>query len=333
MAASERTSIKMSAPLLSVIVPVFNGAAHIAALARDALSIEGVSAEFIAVDDGSTDDTAAILRDLAASNPRIRPVFLEANAGAGVARNHGFAQAAGRFTLFFDADDRLHGETVARAIDLMSHHGADLAMCPYRYERSADSSYDGMNVFDDRVWADIVGSRAMTAGTLNDFPGLLGFSNYPWNKVLRTETYRRAGLRFGRTKVNNDILGHWGALLQADGIVLLNEVICTHVVHPAGSNLTNQHGRVRLQLFEALNETCDLLEANEIHRFRYSHHFWSFGLRVLGWARPRIPSELLPEFRALERDFLQRVRIADFAGMLLKRDPSTAQALVQSLMI
>jgi glycosyltransferase involved in cell wall biosynthesis len=322
----------MSAPVLSVIVPVFNGAGHLPSLARAALDIDSVTAEFIPVDDGSTDDTAGVLRDLAASDPRVRPIFLPENAGAGVARNHGFAAARGQFTLFFDADDRLHGDVLARAIDLMDHHRADLVICPYRYERSSDNSYDGMNVYDDRIWADYLGKQAVTTGSLSDFPGLLGFTNYPWNKVMRTETYRRAGLRFGRTKVNNDILGHWGALLGAGSIVLLNEVICTHIVHPTGGNLTNQHGRVRLQLFEALHETCDLLEARELRRLLYGQNFWEFSLRVISWARRRMPAELLPEFQARERDFLLRVRIDDFAGMLLTRDPATARSLARGIL-
>ena len=50
---------------------------------------------------------------------------------------------------------------------------------------------------------------------LGDVPRLLGFSNYPWNKVVRTDHYRHTGLRYGSTPVHNDILGHWLTLLDA----------------------------------------------------------------------------------------------------------------------
>jgi glycosyltransferase involved in cell wall biosynthesis len=322
----------MSTPRLSVIVPVFNGVAHIRGLVQAALSIDGVPTEVIPVDDGSTDDTAKILREMAARDPRIRPFFLSRNGGAGLARNHGFAAAYGEYTLFFDADDYLHSDVVCRAIDMMDQLDADLAICPYRYERSADNRYDGMHVYDDKIWHQYIVTQGATKGKLSDFPDLLRFTNYPWNKVLRTATYRDAGLRFGSTKVNNDILGHWGALLHADRIVLINEVICTHIVHPAGDNLTNQHGRVRLQLVEALHETYDLVESKDAFRIHYSHHFWASSLRVLSWAKTRIPPSLLPEFKSLERDLLLRVRITDFASMLLVRDPSTARCLASSVM-
>ncbi len=76
--------------------------------------------------------------------------------------------------------------------------------------------------------------------SLDEVPRLLGFSNYPWNKVVRTARYRRVGLTFGKTPVHNDILGHWQMLLGADSLVLVDDPLCTHVVTEDGKNLTNE---------------------------------------------------------------------------------------------
>jgi hypothetical protein len=69
-----------------------------------------------------------------------------------------------------------------------------------------------------------------------------------------------------------------------------------------------------------------------VWRLLYGQNFWEFSLRVISWARRRMPAELLPELQARERDFLLRVRIDDFAGMLLTRDPATARSLARGIL-
>lgn len=62
--------------------------------------------EVICVDDGSTDECAAILAERAARDPRIH-VITQANAGQGAARNRGLERATGEYVYFMDADDAL----------------------------------------------------------------------------------------------------------------------------------------------------------------------------------------------------------------------------------
>ena len=88
------------APLLSVIVPVYNGAATLGAC-LDALlaQTEGRNdVEIIVVDDGSTDGSARIAEQRGVS------VLRQERAGAGAARNRGAQQARGNILLFTDAD-------------------------------------------------------------------------------------------------------------------------------------------------------------------------------------------------------------------------------------
>ena len=91
----------------------------------------------------------------------------------------------------------------------------------------------------------------------DEVPQLLGFTNYPWNKIARTDHYRRTGLRYGATQVHNDVLGHWLTLVDAETILLIDQPLCTHIVGEGGRNLTNRESRARLSLIDALDETWE----------------------------------------------------------------------------
>jgi glycosyltransferase involved in cell wall biosynthesis len=91
-------------PLVSVIIPVYNGAGFIAAAVESATTQTWRNLEIIVVNDGSTDDTLAILQRLAQTDPRIR-VITQPNAGVAAARNRALAESRGDFIAPLDADD------------------------------------------------------------------------------------------------------------------------------------------------------------------------------------------------------------------------------------
>jgi glycosyltransferase involved in cell wall biosynthesis len=95
----------MQYPLTSVVIPAYNRAGYLPATVESALKQEGAEVEVIVVDDGSTDDTAAVVeRQRAAWGERFRYVR-QANAERCVARNHGLRLARGEFVAFLDSDD------------------------------------------------------------------------------------------------------------------------------------------------------------------------------------------------------------------------------------
>jgi glycosyltransferase involved in cell wall biosynthesis len=88
-------------PLVSVIIPVFNGEKYLGEAIESVLVQNDFRLEVIVVDDGSTDDTAKITESFGSS---VR-YYYQKNAGAGAARNHGIILARGEFFAFLDADD------------------------------------------------------------------------------------------------------------------------------------------------------------------------------------------------------------------------------------
>lgn len=97
----------MTAPDLSLVIPLFNEEENLDELAaeiRAALEPTGLTWETLFVDDGSTDGSLAVLRRLAAADPAIRILRHRRNAGQSAGLASGFRAARGRLVATLDAD-------------------------------------------------------------------------------------------------------------------------------------------------------------------------------------------------------------------------------------
>ncbi len=105
-------------PTFSIIIPAYNAAATIVASVRSCLEQTEPPAEVIVVNDGSTDETEALLRET--FGDAIRIIALERNVGPSAARNAGIAVATGTHMAFQDADDLWHREKLASVAKILS---------------------------------------------------------------------------------------------------------------------------------------------------------------------------------------------------------------------
>ena len=114
----------MEYPLVSCIVPVFNGARYL----RDALDSIFAQTyrplEIIVADDGSTDNTTAVV---ASYGHRVR-YLRQRNQGPAAARNLGIRTATGEFVAFLDADDLWHPDKLKRQLARF-HARPELGYC------------------------------------------------------------------------------------------------------------------------------------------------------------------------------------------------------------
>jgi hypothetical protein len=104
-------------PTFSVVMPVYNGAAHVGEALDSVLGQTFEDFEVVAVDDGSTDDSWAVLASYADRDRRIHPHRLPANRGHHVASNTAIEMASGRYIARLDQDDLAEPTRLARTME------------------------------------------------------------------------------------------------------------------------------------------------------------------------------------------------------------------------
>lgn len=119
MEPSPVSMLPTSKPLVSVIIPTYNRAHLIGDSIRSVLEQTFTDLELIVVDDGSTDDTEAVVIEI--SDPRLRYVR-QPNRGRSNARNHALSLAMGKYITFLDSDDLYLPDKIQSQVDYLKSH-------------------------------------------------------------------------------------------------------------------------------------------------------------------------------------------------------------------
>jgi glycosyltransferase involved in cell wall biosynthesis len=127
-------------PSLSVVIPMYNEQAYARRAvdaAREALAETTGDWEIVAVDDASTDSTAAVLEDLAREEPRLRVLRHPVNRRLGGTLRTGLAAATKELVLYTDADLPADLGQLPRLVRLLEYQQADV-LAGYRFDRTGE---------------------------------------------------------------------------------------------------------------------------------------------------------------------------------------------------
>ncbi len=109
-------------PLVSVIMPVYNGEEYFSEAIDSILTQTFSDFELLIVDDGSQDKSAEIIRSYAKLDDRIRFFQLQRNMGQGPALNRGVASSTGKYLTYMDCDDISLPERLEKQVNFLEAH-------------------------------------------------------------------------------------------------------------------------------------------------------------------------------------------------------------------
>lgn len=121
----------MQNDLISIIVPVFNLENELPRCLNSILAQTYQNIEIIVVDDGSSDNSADVMRLYASKDRRVKPVF-QANGGVTSARLHGVKESSGQWIGFVDGDDEIELDMYEHLLGNAVTYHADISHCGYQ---------------------------------------------------------------------------------------------------------------------------------------------------------------------------------------------------------
>lgn len=266
----------MSQIIISVIVPVYNAQEYIARCLDSILSQTVSALEVICVDDGSTDNSAALIEKAARRDSRIR-LQRQENRHAGEARNSGIESASGEYIAFIDADDIYYSD---KALELL--------LCKAR-ETGADMVKGRFRYIDEngRVFSDSFSRNSSAGFSLHktvrfcDRPTrLIHTADVPWNGIYRREFLVSENIRFNNLPCVNDHSFYINCLLNAKKLCFTSVCTVLYTIHREGSLVTRKAERFRSQLssYEIVRDICQKLPREQLRWVMRQELMGVFGL-------------------------------------------------------
>ena len=253
----------MSAPRAAILMPAYNAAAYVENTVRSILRQSFDDLLLIAVDDGSTDETPAILARLAAEDPRLRVLTAE-NGGPASARNLALdaVPAGTEYLMFSDADDEYAPDALRHALERGG--GADLVLMGFSIRQSDGTA---------RLYSEP--EAHLTPETLGASLGRLykaNLLNQVWGKLFRASLILEGGLRFEDYRWGEDRLFLYDCLERAQSVAVLPESADTYIMHP-GESLITRWNPTRLEVSvradERMESLCRRFGVTDERDFRY----------------------------------------------------------------
>ncbi|WP_347305785.1 glycosyltransferase family 2 protein [Corynebacterium sp. SA-MJD20WY100] len=221
---------------MSIIVPAYNVAEYIESCLNSLLVQTHEEIEIVVVDDGSTDETAAVCAAVARRDARVR-IITQPNAGVSAARNRGVQEARGTYVCFVDSDDAAHPDMVARLLAALSTAGAEIA-CAGRYAQFSASfeptelgSSDAQTLSGEEACAELLYQR---------------IPNGPWAKMFVRSAVGEEPFD-NDVCVGEDLLMNLDVMSQAAHIVVVDDALYGYRQHDASTmHSVRREDRMRL---------------------------------------------------------------------------------------
>jgi len=219
-----------SSPLLSVIIPVFNGGPFLAEAVGNVLAQEYPALEIIIVDDGSTDGTEAAVRAL----PCEVHYFRQENLGPAAARNRGIRYASGDYVAFLDVDDLWAENTLTTLMDELVRHP----------ELDVVQGYSQVTEYVPET-----GAYEYRGNPMESFPYSVATG------VYRKRVFDRVGL-FDKTLIFGEDTD-WFTRAQEQGVTMRRLDIVALIVRRHGRNMTHEKSPVELNTLRVFKRALD----------------------------------------------------------------------------
>lgn len=286
---------------VSAVVPVYNAKLTLVRAVNSLLNQKEIDEIFL-VDDGSTDGSFELAKELEAANPIIKVLHHpeKINKGAPASRNLGFFQAKNKWIQFLDSDDEIFPDKIARQLSVVKEN-TSIVISPFYYKKEGVQT---MYLTHTDIWSGLISTRLGNT-TSNLWNGEVMKKVGGWNeKLINVQEYF---LMFEIFKEN-------------DNAALLNEPLSK--IFYVLDSITNSNNRVsekRDNYFYFRNQIRDfLLQKNKFNLARFHYYTVCTG-SMLHYHKPHFKVEvnyLYFKIFKISRDFFYAIRRFGFSVII-----------------
>ena len=235
--------------LVSIIIPVYNTSSYLKKCVDSVLGQTYQSIEIILVDDGSTDDSYRLCKEIEAEYNSVYVIHKE-NGGLSSARLAGFEVCHGDYVQFVDSDDYIEPTMIEKLVTAIMNNQAELAICGY-IEINAGVKTNHLLPFKNNVMEgkdDIVNNyiQPLTGISENgiNIPGFLCIRLHK-RSLIQKHFFGSENKYFAEDHVFDLLYSDY-----VERIAIVNEPLYNYVIHNA--SLTNKYRRRKTEMLNNL---------------------------------------------------------------------------------
>ncbi|MGV1100374.1 glycosyltransferase family 2 protein [Thiovibrio sp. JS02] len=216
-------------PKLTVFMPVYNTGPYLSEAIESVLAQTYEDFEFLIIDDGSTDDSLAIITQFAAADKRIR-VYSRGNKGRPATRNEGLLMARGELLALMDSDDRSAPERLAEQVRLLEAN-PDFIACG-----------TAMEYFGEKTGR----QRPPVDPDLVNIAMLFTPSIYNATALMRREQILRHDIAYRESDLQAQDFRFWSRVAEVGRITNISKVLYFYRAHPAQASQAQRQSQLQI---------------------------------------------------------------------------------------
>ncbi len=229
---------------VSIVVPIYNVAPYLKRCVDSLTSQTYSNIEILLVDDGSTDNSFEIMKDLSKEEHRIRCLQKE-NGGLSSARNFGLKHCTGEYVLFIDSDDYVSCNMCERLINCAIATSSDVVVCDMEY------------FYDDKRRIFASGGEFTTGSVLSN-PSLIRMNNSACNKLFKVELFN--DIDFAHGLWYEDLATVPIVLCKANKITKVNEAM--YFYYQRSGSIAHSANEKIFDIYKAIERVIDYITAS-----------------------------------------------------------------------
>ena len=293
---------------VSVVMPVYNASRFLNDSVNSILNQTLDDLELICVDDGSTDNSMAILNSF--EDSRIK-VYSLSHQGGGNARNYGLSKISGKYLFCMDADDVLNLNAFDEFYRISEEKNLDFLVFKainYGVEKDHyfETEYQNMTSIYNKVKDNVFSYK-----DLGDL--LFDFNVSPWCKFYNSEFIKSTGARFRENSKFHDNQFFWDIIFKAQRIYFINEFYYTRKRYD--QSLTASGDIDHIDIIGVVNDIIKLFEKHD-QLDNYKHILYNLKITWITDRYNQVQGKYKREFfNRMKNDFLS-LKINEFPKLL-----------------